>query len=84
MTILEHDDTILIRLVREKGRVRVEDAKENMRPTGDRWIRHGLAEYVGPRTNPEPRHTVSDHPEFLARLKGHLEPQFPDFEYILE
>ena len=51
-------------------------ATDTMRPAAERWIQHGLFEWIGPDDDAMPRTTASASPDFLPRLEEYLAQQF--------
>lgn len=51
-------------------------ATETMRPAVERWLEHGLREWVGAAEDATPRSTSSTSPDFLPRLEEYLAKQF--------
>ena len=70
----------LIDLEYHLGFVKINFAKEELRPAVQRWLDHGLNEWVMEGTYPNldhyPRSTTSEHPDFLPRLRDYLARQF--------
>lgn len=62
----------------EDGVVTIHSATEGMRTAADRWVGHGLHEWVDDPADPgwsRPRTTLVTSPDFLLRLHAYLQFQ---------
>jgi hypothetical protein len=76
LTVRSERGEVLAVLAWQKGATEVRQVKSTIAGTVQRWIDHGLDEWVGEGDASEPRTTPSSAPEFLARLEDHLARQF--------
>jgi hypothetical protein len=76
LTIRSEQGTRVAELEWRPGGTTIVFATDTMRPAVERWIEHGLAEWVGADDEAMPRKTASTSPEFLPRLEDYLAQQF--------
>ncbi len=76
LTIRSQGGTPVAELEWRDGATKVLFATETLRPAAQRWLEHGLTEWVGTGDEAVPRSTPSRSPEFLPRLEEYLAGQF--------
>jgi len=66
------------------GEVEVESVAEDLRSAVERWLQHGVTEWIGSRRFPCQRTTRPESPDFLANLRDYLLRQTSSLEITLE
>lgn len=82
LVVTNRTHKVLMDLVWGAGAAHAREVLPDLAESTQRWIEHGLDEWVGDRGNRHPRHTPSSSPEFLPRLRDYLAGQF-NFDYAL-
>lgn len=83
LTVTAFDGELLFRMS-WAGTAVLLSARRDMRPPAERWIAHGLMEWINiptqaaPHLIPESRHTLADSPDFLPRLADYIRRQTPE------